>query len=234
MAAEDLNKPMPPQAATDQQPGLDQTGPPPPAPEPAPSISSGRSGSSSLLKLSISPMSLVLAGLFASGILGLYLMSLKNGPQTASAEEQIIEAKVDAVLQQMDAMVMDSEQDEIAAVIDTFYYEASQRQVPLDQLPGNPFIYVAPRARVDKRNGKAGTNEASANVDISQDLADALANARMLSLQSVLSSSHGATAIISNNLLTEGQVIQGWTVSRIEPKQVILTWKDQKHVLEMP
>lgn len=233
MAPEELNKPLPPQTTVNQQAGLDQTEPQP-APEPAAPISSGRSRPSPSLKLSVSPMSLVLAGLFASGILGLYLLSLKSGPQTASAEEQTIEAKVDAALQQMDAMLIDLEQDETAAVVDTFYYEASQRQVPLDQLPGNPFIYVTPNVRGDKTSREAGTNEVSSKMEIRQELSDALANARMLSLQSVLSSSHGATAIISNNLLTKGQVIQGWTVSRIEPKQVVLTWKDQKYILEMP
>jgi len=49
----------------------------------------------------------------------------------------------------------------------------------------------------------------------------------------VLSGSSGRFATISNNLLTEGQTISGWTVSKIIPGEVVLTWRDQTHVLKM-
>jgi len=59
-----------------------------------------------------------------------------------------------------------------------------------------------------------------------------MAEVRKLRLQSVLVGRQTA-AMVSNNLLTTGQTINGWTVSRIEPREVELTWKDQKYVLEL-
>ena len=55
-----------------------------------------------------------------------------------------------------------------------------------------------------------------------------------LSLQSVVTGEHGTMAMISNNLLTVGQRIHGWTVSEIGPRHVVLAWKDRQHVLHMP
>ena len=39
--------------------------------------------------------------------------------------------------------------------------------------------------------------------------------------------------MISNNLLTEGQVIRGWTIVKIQPESVTLKWKDQTVELKM-
>ena len=41
-------------------------------------------------------------------------------------------------------------------------------------------------------------------------------------------------AMISNNLLREGQDIGGWTVVRIQPKEVVLGWQDKQYVLTPP
>jgi hypothetical protein len=57
--------------------------------------------------------------------------------------------------------------------------------------------------------------------------------AKTLTLQSVLTGASGATAVISNNLLAEGQTIRGWTISKILSKEVLLTWKEQTFVLKM-
>jgi len=66
-----------------------------------------------------------------------------------------------------------------------------------------------------------------------KELSEAMVAVRDLRLQSVLIGKSGATAIISNNLLSEGQTIQGWTVSKIQAREVLLVWKDQKFVLKM-
>ncbi|HOF19416.1 MAG TPA: hypothetical protein PK082_10945, partial [Phycisphaerae bacterium] len=67
--------------------------------------------------------------------------------------------------------------------------------------------------------------------DLAQE--QALDAVRQLTLQSVLVGTHGATAMVSNNLLTEGQTISGWKVEKIRPDEVVLTWKNQKHVLRI-
>ena len=65
---------------------------------------------------------------------------------------------------------------------------------------------------------------------------EAAAAAKRMQLQSILSSTHGKrkVAMISNNLLTEGQRIDGWTVVQIQPRSVTLKWKDRTFVLRMP
>ena len=57
---------------------------------------------------------------------------------------------------------------------------------------------------------------------------------KTLQLQSVMRGRNGGTAIISDNLLTVGQEIEGFTVEKIQAKSVILIWRDKKFVLEMP
>ena len=51
-------------------------------------------------------------------------------------------------------------------------------------------------------------------------------------LQSILFGEQ-TVAVISNNLLTEGQQIDGWTVTQIRRRSVTLKWKDKTFVLEM-
>lgn len=173
----------------------------------------------------------VLVGLFLAGVGCLYAMSLHVGPRKASANETSAEAKVDAALTQLTTAPRTAElQKETRGIVDTFYYEARQRQVPLDKLTGNPFAF---EAAVDTSRLPAQDDAAPA-APVPQGAAEAMAAAAQLKLQSVLRGTHGATAMISNNLLSEGQVINGWTVQSIEPRQVTLTWNDQQYVLKMP
>ena len=41
------------------------------------------------------------------------------------------------------------------------------------------------------------------------------------------------TAVISDCFLEVGGMIQGWKVSEILPRKVVLTWRDKKYILEM-
>jgi hypothetical protein len=117
--------------------------------------------------------------------------------------------------------------------VDTFYYETSQRQIPADEMPGNPFEFKPPAA--DKPVPVATTTgEGESNAVGAKRLSEAMEAARQLRLQSILTGANGATAMISNNLLTEGQTIAGWTVKKIQGRQVTLTWNDQAYELKMP
>ena len=53
-------------------------------------------------------------------------------------------------------------------------------------------------------------------------------------LQSVLSGAQGAVAMISGDLLTEGQDVKGWTVRSIAPREVVLAREGLEYVLQMP
>ncbi len=175
---------------------------------------------------------MLLAGLFAAGIACLWGLSLHKGPATACAEEMTVETTVDTALSQLTPSSGKSSK-ETAAVLDTFYYEARHRQLPQGRLKGNPFILTMPVRAVAAPTEATPTPAPTPVVASNTAACEALAAAAKLSLQSVLMGNHETVAMISNNLLTEGQTIQGWTVSKIEPREVTLTWNDQKYVLHM-
>ena len=180
----------------------------------------------------INSANLLLVGLFVAGTGCLYLLSLANGPEAASAGERSTEAKIDAVLMQI-GKVKEDAGETTSAIVDTFYYEAAQRQIPLDQLAGNPFRYRPAHASQDAAaNGNPAPGGEQARRDAAVE--DAAAAVQKLVLQSVLTGADGAKAMISNNLLSEGQTINGWTVLSIRDREVTLTWKDKKYVLTLP
>ncbi len=186
-------------------------------------------------KRQLPPATFLLAGLFGAGIVFLYLLSLNVGPKIASEEEKTVEAKVDAALLQLGAASSQQGQDsETAALINTFYYEAKQRQIPLEQLASNPFIYQPPGLHLE---GKTLVDPTQANTTTSNQKIrkeEMLQAARSLKLQSVLMSEKSPKALISNNLVTEGQTINGWMVKSIDTRQVELIWKDETYVVTMP
>ena len=233
MSAEDLQ--MTPQDAGAEGTAVDElnsvaaeapASSPVPASTPAPTISLAK-------KLPINSGNILLAVLVVVGIGFLYLLRLRNTPQTASAQEQTIEAQVESVLVQLDAdRNLSSQTDDADDVIDTFYYEARQRQIPLGQLRGNPFIYVSPdesnRGLLGDPMGLSrGTKESRRRLE-------ALNAVKSLELQSILMSEKGSTAVISNNIVRQGQRINGWTVKNIRPRAVLLTWRNQSYILKMP
>ena len=116
------------------------------------------------------------------------------------------------------------------AIVNQFYYDSRKRQIPPGQLASNPFCMVLPQAQT------ASPNPVTSVVAPDQEalaLSEAKENVRDLSLQSVLIGSSGATAMISNNVLTVGRQIRGWTVVEIAPRQVVLEWKSHRHILTM-
>jgi len=172
--------------------------------------------------------------MFAVGIGCVYLLSLRKGPAAASADQQTAELQVDDALTRLgkSGLTPLPGQAKASSLVNTFYLQAKQRQIPLDQLARNPFTFTQPGPiePVVKKVEKEPVEEDKAG----QALEEAVAEARLLSLQSILSGSAGATAMISNNLLTEGQKIGSWTLSKIRSNDVVLTWKEHEYVLKMP
>jgi len=173
---------------------------------------------------------LLLAGLFAAGIGGVYLLSLRQGPAEASAQERAAEIQVETALARISSGVVAETKAKV--LVDAFYYQASQRQIPVEELWGNPFLYTPPRRPEpttkpeDKTPKRPKPGERPSGPD-------PLAEARKLSLQSVLMGTDGRKAMISNNLLGEGQVIRGWTVQTIESRKVVLAREGKTYILKM-
>lgn len=179
---------------------------------------------------------LLLASVLIAGLVAVYLLSLRKGPEPAAAsqQQQAVETNVDSALKRLEQLAAGNPDDRnsAAALVKTFCADASQFQVPVDQLAGNPFVFKMPTPPPPGNPG-AGTPTPVVQGEL-RELSQAMGAVKKLSLQSVLMGSPRATATISNNLLAEGQKICGWTVSKILPREVVLTWKDRTYVLTMP
>jgi hypothetical protein len=177
---------------------------------------------------------LPLVVLFAAGLACVYILSLRHGPAKASAQQQADEIRVESALAQLRGLSGESKTKPrtAAALVNTFHYETKQRQIPMDQMKGNPFECKFMRAEPVQLGAAAAESDKSP-ADTAR-YEEAMAAVKQLRLQSILVGSQGATAMISGNLLTEGQVIRGWTVSKIQPRSVTLTWKDETYELKMP
>ena len=173
---------------------------------------------------------LLLAALFAAGIGGVYLLSLRQGPAEASAQERQTEVQVDTALARLSAGSV--AQTKAKVLVDAFYYQASQRQIPVEDLWGNPFLFTPPQ-RPEPTTKPADEKPKRPIPGENPSGPDPLAEARKLSLQSVLMGTDGRKAMISNNLLGEGQVIRGWTVQTIESRTVVLAREGKTYILKM-
>lgn len=181
-----------------------------------------------LPNLSLLNGNLGLLVMFAAGIGAIYLLSLRTGPAAASAESKSAEVQVDDALTRLSKG--DPHNLKASTVVSTFYLQARQRQIPLDELRQNPFVFRMPaQAPITP-----GTGPEQPVVEPQPDEMAALDEVRHLRLQSVMQGSSGATAMISNNLLTEGQKIRAWTVKKIGSDQVLLTFQNHEHVLTLP
>ena len=178
---------------------------------------------------------MVLAILFAAGIAMVYTMSLRTGPAPASAAVAKTELTVETTLTQLTGLAASPNGKSQSAkdIVAGFYLEARQRQIPISSLRGNPFVFRRP-APASPQLLTATDSPLAQSDEPSLDTRAAMDAIKQLRLQSVLVGAQGrSTALISNNLLSEGQQIAGWTVSSIASKQVVLTWQDQTHVLKM-
>lgn len=177
---------------------------------------------------------LLLLGMFAVGIAGVYVLSLRNGPTRAMAEQNLDHAKVEAalnVLASQPILAANQKGSTARAIVNEFYTAARQRQVPTAALACNPFVFQAIEANPQPDPNAA--EQASPKDKGPDEAALALKAAQALHLQSVVDG-EPKMALISGNPMTVGQTINGWTVARIGAREVELTWKDQTFVLQMP
>jgi len=185
-------------------------------------------------KLPMDRGNLLLAALFAAGIMTVYLLSRHDGPAKASAAQSQTETRVNSVLTALSQNSRAAKADEERDVTDVFYYEARRRQIPIAMLPRNPFVFQPPPSRSPRRPEEKASDDAEKQRQREfKELSQAMETVKGLRLQSVLDGSGGRTAMINNNLLTEGQVIRGWVVDEIRPGEVVMRWRRHTYVLKM-
>lgn len=175
---------------------------------------------------------LMLLAMFGIGIAGLYALRLRNGPASVLAEQNLEHAKVEAALNVMPAPgdAGAAGRSNAVAIVGEFYTAAKQRQIDPRQLRSNPFVFE----KIVKPEPKPEPVEVKPKDEVPVDVRNALEVVKTLRLQSVLSGNGTTAAMISNNVVSTGQAIRGWTVVRISPREVELAWRDKKYLLELP
>lgn len=179
----------------------------------------------------------VLAALFLAAGIGIYIFAIKRGPAQASAQQKQVELQVDsAILRLSQPTSGPSESTDTQQLIKNFYSEIAQRQVPLEKLKKNPFVFVPPTSAPAAVTTRAAEDPPLNPVDVNEKAAydKAMANLKKMTLQSVVMGKNGGTAIISNNLLTVGQQIEEFTIKSITPKSAVLTFQGKDYTLYMP
>jgi hypothetical protein len=215
-----------------------------PAPgDPAASTGDARSQRKGAGRARMARGNLLLVLLFLAGGAVVYGLSRRKAPAEATADQQIVEAQVDGVIDRFTKVgaggAGQAEKGQVTrALLQSFYAEIAERQVPLRKLKKDPFVFVLPAtAQPMPGTGRPGSAHVGSAADDAQEQTVQEAEARFhgLHLQSIMMGQHSrqATAIISNNLVTVGQTVEGFTIKSINPKAVVLSWQGRQFVLEM-
>ncbi len=213
--------------------GMDGESPGPTGERDVPRRSAGGSYKAQMTRTNI-----ILVLLFIGGAGMVYGLSLRKGPASASAQQQLIESNVDSAIDRLKhgGGRAPAAQRVTRDLLGDFSQKIVRWQVPMDQLAKNPFVFISPAPQPDAPSVKAAALRKRPEKTPEQlTLEQVMVRFKKLRLQSVMmgSGDGDGVAIISNNLLTVGQQIEGFTISRIDPKAVVLTWRDRQFVLKM-
>ncbi|KPK83611.1 MAG: hypothetical protein AMJ81_07780 [Phycisphaerae bacterium SM23_33] len=183
----------------------------------------------------------VMVVLFVGAASLVYGLSIRKGPAMASAQQKVVESQVDsAILRLSGALGAGAGAPNPGRIscelLKKFYDQISERQVPLRRLQKDPFRFVPPPSpQPVVTSGGQNSLTAPAQLDAKDQTREAaMARLAKLYLQAIQRGQSGAVAIISNNLVSEGQRIEGFTVKRITLNEVILSWENEEYVLSMP
>jgi len=179
---------------------------------------------------------LFLAALFITGAAVVYGLSYGKGPKKASAEEKLVEAQVDSAIlrlsQQLSNRSSAPRPGQITKeILHSFQERILKSQIPLQRLTKNPFVFVQPVRKPMISVVNKGPDKKRPSLNRGETQEDVINALKKLHLQSVMIGRNGATAIISNNLLTVGQKIEGFTIENITPRKVVLSRHDKRYIL---
>jgi hypothetical protein len=167
---------------------------------------------------------LILAGLFAAGLITVYLLSLRGGPEEDVGALTPQELRVSSALEKFGGP--QEKTAKAKSIIKSFYFDSKQRQIPRGKLSGDPFEIPKPESEPSE---EIVTKVVKPKVDPAK--ASALEAVKKLKLQSILAGRGGQIAMIGDELVRKGETVSGWTVAEIGSTRVVLRWRDQQHVL---
>lgn len=180
----------------------------------------------------INRSTLTLAVLFAVAFIWLAVSSRQIGKYEPNSAEKTQQALVRAGLLSMETLAAGTDKlsEESQPMLRAILAAPSSRH--LQAQPGkDPHLFSLAALRPPEPTTEPAVEPVATETQPARPSAPPV---DALKLQSILRGPVSSTAMISDRLVREGQVISGWTVSRIEDRAVVLTWRDQKHVLKLP
>lgn len=188
---------------------------------------------SSLARLKrVDRLSTFIAVLFLVGAGWIVWQSRSIRPGTLSKDGLEKDAVVTAGLDQMqmEAVTGPARQRRKDILLRDSLDAVRRREMLLPGLSLNPFVFYAEREKIKQAALAAQAQQTEAQVP-KPPVAPPVADLRLESV--LIGSGEKPSAIISGVLVQEGQTVNQWKVVRIMPKQVVLQWQDQTHVLKM-
>jgi preprotein translocase subunit SecG len=170
---------------------------------------------------------MLLAALFAIGLLCLVFMIKKSTPQTATAgaantEETQIETAITRLIGVRSEMF--NRMDEI---VKKFYEFSDVQQVNVSELVKNPFKRETFLGNLKKISD---TKERGSDIDIEMMRRQQLRQqAKDMQLLSIMQSGQGNCCMIDNKILYEGDSIRGFSVKEIGDSFVKLEWDPKRN-----
>lgn len=165
--------------------------------------------------LKISRSTIAMGVMFCAGVGIIIALSSTADPQPAAASDAMVEEQVKQFLAHTEAKKDDATVSE--AIIDQFYNYASRRQIPVEALRADPFALPRLfRRPADNANQPARVADTRKRAALQREF-------DQLSLQGIMATTHGATAIINGQFVTTGATIGSFTVTAIHADRVDLT-----------
>jgi preprotein translocase subunit SecG len=167
---------------------------------------------------------ILVAILVAIGLLCLMFMIRKSQPQAASARQtKNDETKIDAAINRLTG-VRSEMAGRMDAIIKKFYEFSDVFQVKVSELSKNPFEVESLTMKGLKVQAAAGDDpQAQAELIRRQKMQERAGTLRLLS---IMRSDRGHSCMINDQILQQGQSLEGFTILQIGGNFVELAWSD--------
>ncbi len=186
----------------------------------SPGVSHGGGHSKSLRRSTI-----LVAVLVAIGLVCLLFMIRKSQPQAASAKQSAgDEKKIEAAITRLTG-VRSEMVDRMDEIVQKFYEFSDVFQVKVSELAKNPFHVEGVAQSAKGETVLPQDPQAQAEQIRREKMQQQAATLRLLS---VMRSDSGHSCMINDEILRQGDIIEGFTVARIGDSFVELTWSSER------
>lgn len=218
----------------------DFQGAPAAVPEPARASRNSRPRRRSRYRAQMARANVFMGALFIGAAALVYGLALRKGPsRAAAAMDRAVQADVDNAIRRFASDAWLSPRTarpgmRASMLLRSFHEQVRRRQIPLEQLAKDPFEFVPPPPLKPVTTAPAEPAPPAGAVTRAEPTrAEVRERFKKLRLQAVQKGRAGAIAIISNNLVAEGQAIDCFKVVRIGVETVVLEAQGEQYVLRL-